>query len=508
MPAPPTSAAEPLDFARPRRVPAVIRTRPSLDFSVTGLVYCSMMMFMGLAAINTQANLLFGVFGLMVGVLLVSGVISRWVLRHVRVRRVLPEHAAVGAPLRIDYEIDNRKKFWPTLSLTIAELDAAGAFDRQPATYLLHAAAGGSATVSAEVVPVRRGLHRLERYQIATSFPFGFIKRALIRRQAEAVLVHPAQGAVEPAAMSRFFSASSSGINQRPVEGGNDEFYGAREYRPGDPLRTIHWRRSAKLGSTPVRGRGGYRGHSPLVVKQMTRVSPPRLMILVDTYAPPPAGLGGDATSGRAPTAGSHEEQRRRRADVERNLAVAASLIAAADRRGLSVGLLLWQGAADDAAPGGAATSPLRRLGALGGRDALRLGNLARRFGLGRSPALVSPHPPAAEEDHADTVAPEVGWLEIRPERGKRHRRDLLSALARAAPNARRDAAALSARGAAAVGGGDTTAVLVTAANAADAYARPATRGRTVTIPTRPDLLDRWVRFDPGLDFEDMIADA
>ena len=40
-----------------------------------------MMMFMGLAAMNSQANLLFGVFGLMIGILLVSGVISRIVLR-------------------------------------------------------------------------------------------------------------------------------------------------------------------------------------------------------------------------------------------------------------------------------------------------------------------------------------------------------------------------------------------------------------------------------------------
>ena len=56
---------------------AVVRRKPALDFSLTGLVYCAMMMFMGLAAINSQANLLFGVFGLMIGILLVSGVISR-----------------------------------------------------------------------------------------------------------------------------------------------------------------------------------------------------------------------------------------------------------------------------------------------------------------------------------------------------------------------------------------------------------------------------------------------
>src|SRR4051794_14501739 len=84
-----------------------VRKRPSLDFSITGLVYCSMMMFMGLAAVNTQANLLFGVFGLMIGVLLVAAVISRVVLRRVEVRRLLPEHGVVGKPVTLLYEFTN-----------------------------------------------------------------------------------------------------------------------------------------------------------------------------------------------------------------------------------------------------------------------------------------------------------------------------------------------------------------------------------------------------------------
>ena len=66
----------------PTRTP--VRRKPSLDFSVTGLVYCSMMMFMGLAAINSQANLLFGVFGLMIGIL---ALVSAGALIAVRERR-------------------------------------------------------------------------------------------------------------------------------------------------------------------------------------------------------------------------------------------------------------------------------------------------------------------------------------------------------------------------------------------------------------------------------------
>ena len=116
-----------------------VRHRPSLDFSVTGVVYVSMMLFMGLAAINLQANLLFGVFGLMIGVLLVSGVISRLVLRKLTVRRMLPDHGRVGRGVTLHYEVTNHKRYWPSMSVVVAELDGVEGFTTQPQGYLLHA---------------------------------------------------------------------------------------------------------------------------------------------------------------------------------------------------------------------------------------------------------------------------------------------------------------------------------------------------------------------------------
>src|SRR6266478_8365741 len=82
-----------------------------IDFSMGGLVYCAMMLFMGLAAINTQANLLFGVFGLMIGVLLLAWYVGRRVLRDLEVRRVIPAHAIVETGITFEYEFTNTKKF-------------------------------------------------------------------------------------------------------------------------------------------------------------------------------------------------------------------------------------------------------------------------------------------------------------------------------------------------------------------------------------------------------------
>jgi uncharacterized protein (DUF58 family) len=287
-----------------------------LDVSVVGLVFASMMMFMGLAAINSQVSLLFGVFGLMIGVFLVSGVISKALLRKLEMRRLLPDHAIAGRPVTISYALSNHKRVFPMLSLSIAELDAAEAFTRQPQAYVLHAAPRMTAVVPVELVPKRRGLHELGLYQLSTSFPFGFIKRAVTLRLNDSLLVFPPIGELDPRVLALFRSAESSGTASRPTAGGQDEFFGTREYRPGDPPRMIHWRGSARAAS-----RGGN-----LVTKEMTHVSPPKLMVVVDNRR--------------------RDGSREAAADAERAVAVAASLIDGAIRRELRAGVTAFNGEA------------------------------------------------------------------------------------------------------------------------------------------------------------------
>src|SRR5882724_10551595 len=100
------SSTQTIDFplaSEPRKPGARI------DFSMGGLVYCAMMLFMGLAAINTQANLLFGVFGLMIGVLLLAWYVGRRVLRDLEVRRVIPAHAIAGTGITSSTSSPTRK---------------------------------------------------------------------------------------------------------------------------------------------------------------------------------------------------------------------------------------------------------------------------------------------------------------------------------------------------------------------------------------------------------------
>lgn len=285
-----------------------IHKKPSVDFSLTGLIYCSMMMFMGLAAINSQANLLFAVFGLMIGILLISGVLCRIVLGRLQVLRVLPDQMIVGQPTTIQYQFTNAKRFWPSFSVSLAELDGGEGFTRQVNSYMLHAAPKMTAVVPVEVMPKRRGLYRLNNYQISTSFPFGFIKRALTRHQQDSVLIYPPVGKMSPRFLSLCRSADRSGTDLRPRRNGSDEFYGVREFREGENPRLIYWKRSARTGT--------------LVSKEMAQISPPRLMILVDTF---------QATGSMAELA-----------LIERCVAMASSLASYALDSGMAVGFCAW----------------------------------------------------------------------------------------------------------------------------------------------------------------------
>jgi uncharacterized protein (DUF58 family) len=379
-----------------------VRKRPSLDFSLTGLIYIAMMLFMGLAAINSQANLLFGVFGLMIGILLVSGIISRMVLRNLDITRRLPENGVVGQPMTVSYEFGNRKRFWPSLSVTLAELDGVEAFQKQPHGYMLHAAARMTATVPVELIPKRRGLYALGRHQVSTSFPFGFIKRAMERVSKDKILIFPAMAMVAPQFLSRMLSAESSGPMMRPRRGGMDEFYGLKEHRSGENPRWIYWKRSARTGT--------------LVAKEMTHVSPPRILMLLDTF--------------------TEDDSRAGQAEVERCIAMAGSLAHHAIEQNLALGMVCWT------------------------RD---------------------------------------GWLSIQPNRGKRHRADILTALAMLPANhLHRNTALLDE--AVALQKSGTTSVLFTPQDVRLGLGESA-RGGMIVVSSRDPLAQAWFRFEQAVDF-------
>lgn len=289
-----------------------VRLRPSVDISFTALVYFAATLFIGVAAMNSQTNLLFGMFGLMLGVLFVAAYISHFSLKNLKIHRNLPDQLVVGRQSSIVYSVANDKRFWPSISVAVGEIDGCEAFTRQPYAYLMHVAAHLTTQIVVQFRPKRRGVHNLESYQISTSFPFGFIRRAAVCRQKDTIVVLPAIADVNPRFLSMCISSETSGSRMRPRRGGHDEFYGVKEYRGGENPRLIHWRRTARTGT--------------LVVREMSQIAVPRLLILVDTLRDP------------------DDDDSPPHADIEKIIAIAASATAFALGRGYAVGLCVWSG--------------------------------------------------------------------------------------------------------------------------------------------------------------------
>lgn len=286
----------------------LVYLKPGFDFSFSAVGFALVMVLMGIAAVNTQTNLFFGVFGLMAGVLSISAVMSFVSLHGIRIERQTPEFLWVGAEEVMLYRLSNQKRFWPLLAASIGELDGCQAFAAQPYSFLPHTAAGGASEARCRVLPRRRGIYTLDRFQFSSSFPFGFVTRAATAQQPETIVIFPALAKVNPHLLHLCQSAENTGAPMRPRHGGEDEFYGARQYRPGENPRWINWKRTARTGE--------------LVVKEMTRVAPPRLVLLVDTCS--------DSDSADA------------LARVEQAIAMAASLASDALEKGYPVGLCAW----------------------------------------------------------------------------------------------------------------------------------------------------------------------
>jgi len=258
-------------------------SRTRIQIGPGGLLYLIVAVLILGAAVWTQANLLFWSFGLMIGGLIISVLLSLFVMRKVSVQRLLPGHGVVGEAMVIRYRLVNRKRILPVFNIVIREQWGRGrrgwrkagpvAEDPQrlggpPAGWVLHL--GPNQTVQAEAMcwPLKRGTLRFERIEVSTTFPFGVVRRMLVAQQADEVLIYPRLYRMNRRLLGRMTQFDMTGRKQLDRGGGSEEFFGLRPYRVGDSVKTIDWKHTARTGS--------------LISREFTQPSPPKILLLLD----------------------------------------------------------------------------------------------------------------------------------------------------------------------------------------------------------------------------------
>lgn len=270
-----------------------------------GTVFVLMTGLVGLAAFNSQANLLFWAFGLMVGAVAASLGLSVSMMRGIRVRRLPGEHGAVDEPLPLRYELTNRSWLMPCFGLMLQELDAGadGVLGGTPHGWVLHV--GPRSTIQAQATgwPRARGRVELDRIRISSAFPFGVVVRSVTFSQPGQLVVYPQIWRVRRELLREVSAVGPTGTRSAEKGGGHEEFFGLREYREGDSLKLVDWKHTARLGH--------------MVSREMTQPSPPRLMLMLN--------LSGGESAGEAA--------------CERAISLTASLLCEAQFVGYEVGL-------------------------------------------------------------------------------------------------------------------------------------------------------------------------
>ncbi len=258
------------------RLKARLQPPRFLALTRAGKFFILMTIGVGFGAINTGNNLLFLIFGMMLSVILASGVLSEAVLRNLRLRRHLPRRLEAGQPAPGSFRLINHG-WWPALSIEASEQNprcirgpSAGREvgpksvpwwkfwrrqtddERRPlaAAYTLRIGADSDSKVRTHYQLPERGEYKLTGLQLTTRFPFSLFEKS--RRFAA-----PSKVTVLPAALpaEQWLGRLDSrwGDTMKNKRGRGDEYFGLRDYRPGEDHRSIHWKSTARRGEPMVR---------------------------------------------------------------------------------------------------------------------------------------------------------------------------------------------------------------------------------------------------------------
>ncbi len=252
-----------------------------IDYRLTreGIVYIGIVFALALAAVNTGNNLLWMLLSCAMAGLLISGVLSRAVLRGIELKFDMPEHIFAEQPVVAELELRNEKQAWPSFSLRVVgeNKKGAGQILTRP-VFFPYIPRQSSARQKVELTFPHRGNYRQDAFGIRTRFPFGFFEKTRQVDSQMEIVVYP-----KVAPTDHFYEVLPllSGEMASNFRGRGHELHSLRDYLSSDSARFVDWKVTARAGR--------------LMVREFAREDERRVMLVLDPFiGPPPAALGGD----------------------------------------------------------------------------------------------------------------------------------------------------------------------------------------------------------------------
>jgi uncharacterized protein (DUF58 family) len=309
----------------------------SLRPHVPGLLYTGALALVAVAAMNNQNNLLFWVLGVLAAGLVVSAIISNLTIRALRIRRIDPQHGSVGEPLNVRYAVTNRGRLLSAFNLYVQDALPRESRDillrpqdrnSPPRAWVMHV--GTRETVHGEAIfwPTRRGKVTFDRVLVWSTFPFGIIRKSRAVVHPQHTLIYPMLYELRRGLLQSITPKSLLGTKVSHHTGAGDDYYGMREYKPGDSMRHIAWKRTARTDQ--------------LVTIERTSPSPAKLRVILDVTDYGSRHQGTKASRNQGVDASNPKGSEGDMRDLEeRAISLAASIVHEADVQGYEIGLTI-----------------------------------------------------------------------------------------------------------------------------------------------------------------------
>jgi uncharacterized protein (DUF58 family) len=249
------------------------RLRPPrrLKFTREGKFFVGITLGVGFAAINTANNLLYLLLGMLLALIVVSGIMSELSLRDLTVVRRLPLRAQVGRAHLVEIEVYNHKLYVPSYAIEVEDLRFGQPADKR--CFFLKISPHSAQVAAYRRTPIHRGRDAHVGFRIATRFPFGLFEKSREVLADGELIIYPA---VDPVQLSPAPAGRSPGTDAVGGRGHGEEFFGLKLMRAGEDPRDVHWRKTASTGQ--------------MVMRERARETRPDITLTLDAIRPSAVG--------------------------------------------------------------------------------------------------------------------------------------------------------------------------------------------------------------------------
>ncbi len=204
-------------------------------------------------ALIGRNNLLMMVFCVMVSLFVINGKFTFTMLRRLHVRRRLPERVMAGDTFVVTMELENRKSWLSAWMMQLKDEVTHTSGTLSPEVLFVRIPPRGVMRGHYQLRLRERGRYHFGPVAVLTRFPFGLVERGVGLDVDDEILVYPRLGHLRPNWRHKLpFSAALASRLKPSLGPFHDEMHRLREYRPGDDVRMIHWRTSARMNELMV----------------------------------------------------------------------------------------------------------------------------------------------------------------------------------------------------------------------------------------------------------------